>query len=165
MLSQVYAEYVSVSSAKPKREITKKFEVSIILSSGVKDLYCWEAAITFNPNVLWVLGVENGGFLSSESLTFNISSLDTSANGSQQLKEGHSLFIALYDDIEFGKLSMAETNIGEVPGASGFGTLATITFGVFGQGSYDLQLLDTILLDSNLNPIEQVFLTSPAELS
>lgn len=165
MLGHVYAEYVSAGSVGSKRVIKEEFKVSIVLSYGIPDLYAWQVVIAFNPNVVSVLNVENGGFLSSNTLTFNSSGLSTSMNGSQQLDEGDSVFMVSYDDTELGKLVLSETKIGNVSGTTGSGTLATIAFGVFGEGSYDIQLLDTILFDSKLNPIKQAFLTGPTKIS
>jgi len=162
MLGCAFAEYVSVSTAYPEHVISKKFSVGIVLSSEVNDLYSWQAVVTFNPNVLLVLEVENGGILSPNSLTFNSSNF---TNDSMQLEPGDSLFIASYDAVELGKIVLAETKIGEVSGTSGSGTLATVTFGVFGHGSYDVQLLDALLYDSDLNLITQLSLTTPAEIS
>lgn len=161
MFGCTFAEYVSVSVAQPEHVISKKFSVSIVLSSEVNDLYSWQAIVTFNPNVLLVLEVENEGILSPNSLTFNSSNL---GNDSRQLEPGDSLFLASYDDVELGKLLLAETKIGDVSGTSASGALATITFGVFGPGSYDVQLLDASLYDSNLNLITQLSIT-PAEIS
>jgi len=165
VLAYVYAEYVSAGSVGPKPVISEEFKVSIVLSYEIPDLYAWQAVVAFNPNAVLVLNVENGGFLSSNSLTFNSSSLSPNMNGSQQLNAGDSLFITSYDDIELGKLVLAETKIGNVPGTTGSGTLVTITFGVFGKGSYDIRLLDNSLLDSKMNSIKQVFLTSPTKIS
>lgn len=160
MLGCAFAEYISVSTARaPERVISKKFSVSITLSSEVNDLYSWEAVVKFNPDVLLVLNVENQIFLSPRSVTFNSSNLGNVA-GATQLDLGDSVFVVSYDDVELGKLVLAETKVGQVSGTTGSGTLATITFGVFGQGSYDTQLLDTSLYDSNLNLITQLSLTA-----
>lgn len=162
MLGCAFAEYVSISTAHPERVISKKFNVGIVLSSEVNDLYSWQAVVTFNPNVVLVLEVENGGILSPNSFTLDSSNL---SSDSMQLEPGDSLFIASYDNVELGKLVLAETKIGDVSGTSGSGALATVTFGVFGHGSYDVQLLDALLYDSNLNLITQLSLTTPAEIS
>jgi hypothetical protein len=162
VLGCAFAEYVSVSTAHPERVISKKFNVGIVLSSEVNDLYSWQAVVTFNPNVVLVLEVENGGILSPNSFTLDRSNL---SSDSMQLEPGDSLFIASYDDVELGKLVLAETKIGDVSGTSVSGALVTVTFGVFGHGSYDVQLLDALLYDSNLNLITQLSLTTPAEIS
>jgi hypothetical protein len=163
-LGQTYATYLSTGLAQPNRVITQKFEISVGLHSEIKDLYSWEATITFNPSALVVLDVKNGEFLSANSLTIDKSNLNPSTD-SAQLKEGDSMFVVSYDDAEFGKLALAETKVGSVSGTSGTGTLATITFGVFGQGSYNLKLQEALLYDSKLNPIEQVLLTGPTGIS
>jgi len=162
VLGQVYAEYISVGAAPPNHEIRETFKVSITLPSEIRDLYAWQAVITFNPSVVMVLDVENGGFLSSNTLTINTSSLSIPMDGSRQLETGDSLFIVSYGDVEVGKIVLAETKVGKVPGVSGSGTLATITFGVYEQGSYDVRLLEASLFDPNLEPIKQVSLTSPS---
>lgn len=164
-LGETYATYLSTGAAKSNQPITQEFQISLGLHSEIKDLYSWQAIITFNPNVLVVLEVKSGGFLSATSLTIDKSNLDLSTDDSRQLKEGDSVFVVSYDDAEFGKLALAETKLGSVSGISGTGTLCTITFGVFEEGNYSIKLQESSLYDSKLDPIEQVLLTGPAGLS
>lgn len=163
ILGQVYMEYASAGLAGPNRVIREEFKVSLVLSYEIPDIYSWQAVITFNPNVVLVLNVQSSGFLSSNSIILNSSNMDLEEL--QQIGEGDSIFLVSYNDIEVGKLFLAETKIGNTSGTTGSGVLATITFGVFGQGSYDIQLLETLLFDSKGNPIRQASLIGPTKIS
>jgi len=162
---QAYVAFTLIGAAGPNRVISHKFIVSIKLPSEIVDLYAWQATVTFNPNVLLVSDVKNEGFLSSHRLNFNSSDLNDNTDSWQQLNAGDSIFMASYDEIEFGELVLGETRIGDVPGVSGSGKLVTITFGVYAQGDYNLKLSEATLFDSEMKPIEQVLLTGPVALS
>jgi hypothetical protein len=124
--------------------ISKVFTAQIMVHN-VADLYAWQAAVTFDPDVLVVVDVTPGDFLNVE-FPFFVWSEDSS------LGEGNVL--------------LGSTLHGNVPGVSGTGTLASLEFGVIGEGSYELQLLTEasdqpmlLLYDSTGTEISDVSVT------
>ncbi len=102
--------------------------------AGVADLYAFQFDLAFDPAVIGAVGVTEGPFLPSA---------------------GGTLFDAGTIDNLAGKISfIASTLTGPAPGASGGGTLATITFNGLGLGTSVLSLSNVILLDSALGDID-----------
>jgi hypothetical protein len=104
--------------------------------NNVTDLYCWQAAIFYNSTVLKVLDVIPGGFV-GERFPFFVNSTDSFEN----------------------LLLIGGFLVGDVPGRSGDGRLATIVFGYYSE-DYDepkivprYKMFETLLLDSNGQPI------------
>jgi adhesin HecA-like repeat protein len=99
------------------------------------DLYAFEFELGFaDPLILSATGVTEGPFLPSG---------------------GTTVFVAGTIDNSQGTVSpTGDTLIGLIPGVSGTGTLATITFDALTIGSTNITLFDVALLDSSLTPID-----------
>lgn len=102
-------------------------------AASVNDLYAWQFDLGFDPNVLAVQNISEGPFLSSAGATLFLPGTIDNTGGSISMNAG-SLF-------------------GPIAGASGSGTLATITFLVVGAGTSPLNLLGVQMLDSTLSGI------------
>jgi len=109
------------------------FTVTISVRDAV-DLYGWQGNIRFDPNVLAVLDVTAGDFLSGNAIIVN-------ATGGFLLKEpqsAESLLIVAVD--ESGVLSIGGSLLGDVRGNSGSGRLVTITFEVVNDLQEDIEV-------------------------
>ena len=93
----------------------------------VTDLYAWQFNMTFNPAIMQCVSVTQGPFLSSVRATIFPSPGINNTTG--EIKAACALVVS-------------------GPGASGNGTLATITFHCTGPGGSALDLHDTKLLNS-----------------
>ena len=106
--------------------------------AGVTDLYGYNFSLTFNPAYLQATGAGEGAFLGSDggATDFGVADL----NGTP------------------GLVSYAYgTKFGMVPGVSGGGSLAHLTFNVIGAGTSTLSFTDTVFLNSNLGDITPQF--------
>jgi len=111
--------------------VGQNFTININIS-GVVDLYGWEFKLRWNSTLLDAVNVIEGSFL----------------------KQGdNTLFITpTVNNIE-GYLRLDCTLLGDIPGVSGNGTLATIEFTVKAAGECALDLYDTALVSSFEQPI------------
>jgi len=101
--------------------------------SDVSDLYGWEFKLGWNPDLLNVISVTQGNFLKQGGLTF---------------------FWSIMNNTE-GYILVDCTLLGNVPGVSGSGTLATVKFYAENQGESILDLYNTTLINSQeqtINP-------------
>jgi len=117
------------------------FTVNIGIRDAV-DLYGWQGKIRFDPNVLAILDVNAGDFLSSDAVVVN-------ATGGSLIKEPQSPESLIIVDIdESGVLFISGSLLGNVPGKSGSGTLVTITFEVVSgpQENIEVNLAGDIIL-------------------
>lgn len=141
--THVYAIYMR-PPPPPGLIISEVFTAEIVMHD-VTDLYAWQVAVTFDPNVLTVINVPEEGFLNTKFPCF------------------------VWSDHSFlgeGNVLIGTTLLGNVPGVCGSGTLATIEFGVIGEGSRELQLVYThnnervlLLLDSMGTEISSASIT------
>jgi hypothetical protein len=120
--------YPSMTTATVGQTITVS-----IAASTVSNLVGWQAGITFNPNVLTCLGVQEGPFLSQEGLTLWIPGAIDNATGTVGLS-GCAL-------------------CGNSTTANGTGTLATVTFICNSVGSSTCTLEDVMLVNSTIQEI------------
>lgn len=105
----------------------QNFTINVSISN-VADLYGFEFKLGWNASLLEEVSVSEGPFLNmSDNNPFFSYSLNTT--------DEHVVVVC--------------TREGEVPGVNGNGTLATIQFQVIQNGTCDLNLYDTQLLDSN----------------
>jgi hypothetical protein len=105
--------------------VGQSFSVYIKISD-VTDLYGWEFKLSWNPNLLDVIDVTEGPFLKQGGDTFFTKKINNTA----------------------GYILVDCTLLGDVPGVSGDGTLASVKFYAEEEGSTVLDLYDTILLNS-----------------
>jgi len=116
---------ISVDPQNSSAAIGQDFTVNINVSN-VTDLYGWEFKIGWNDTIIHLQNVTEGSFLrnAGETLfTYNLNSTGP-----------HIVVIC--------------TRLGNVPGESGSGTLSAVTFHVQQPGSCDLNLYDSMLLNS-----------------
>jgi len=136
MLSVVMATVRSASAAAPvirvvprdnTAEVGKTFSVNVTVSDITEEenLYGWECRVTFNPAIVNALDAVEGPFLGATGYdtTWLPPSIDNTVG-----------------TIDIGCLLTPAAEWDGFPpnGASGSGTLATISFTVVGQGATDL---------------------------
>ena len=111
-------------------EVGNTFSVDIWVEDVV-DLYCWTVKLKYDPTILSYETIVEGDFLKTNGLTFFLT-----GNGEGWLAGGCTL-------------------LGSVPGASGNGYLARVTFRCIASGECSLSMadVDTWLTDSNHNDI------------
>jgi PKD repeat protein len=116
---------VSVYPPISRTPVDETFTINITVSD-VSDLCAWEFNVSFNPAVLDCTGVEEGPFLKQAGSTWLLPYIIDNTAGLVFL--GDSLF--------------------PIPptGASGNGTLATITFNVTAEGESDLHFFESKIL-------------------
>ena len=119
-----------------------KFTVHVNVS-GVSDLFTWHVKMSWNTSVLNVSSVGYGEFLSGTASPYGTSS---------SLQD----VIGVFNDA--GYAWVAESVLGEYPGVSGNGSLASIEFLVVDYGCTDINInitenLPTKLLNSEGNSI------------
>jgi hypothetical protein len=105
----------------------------IVDISSVTDLYAFQFDIGFDPAVLSAIDVTEGPFLPSGGSTFFLPGTIDNIGGS----------------ISF----TADSLIGAIPGVSGDGTLATLSFQALALGTSPVDLSNVILLDSSFADI------------
>jgi len=108
------------------RPIDQDFTISINVSD-ITDLYGWQLRLRWNATVLSAVNVIEGSFL----------------------KQGGSTFFTFKTNNTAGYIVMDCTLLGDQPGVSGKGHLATIQFHVKEGGACSLDLYDSILLNSS----------------
>jgi len=123
--------YVSPNSSTA--EVGEDFNITIDIS-GVADLYGWEVKLRWNATILDAMDVLEGPFLNDRGVTF---------------------FTFVENSTE-GYVLLDCSLLGDVPGASGNGTLAAITFRVKDSGGCGLELYDTTLVSSFYQPIAHI---------
>jgi len=121
---------VSVSPSSTTIPANQNFTIGVNVS-GVSDLYGWEFQLGWNSTLLDAANVSEGPFLKAGGSTFFSYSLNATA----------------------GNMLVDCTLMGNIPGTSGDGTLATITFYAKSVGECPLDLHDVILLNSAEQPI------------
>ena len=161
LLAQAYGQYMFTPPPPPKLTITETFEVDLIIYD-VTDLSAWQARVVFDPNVLIVIDVVEGPFLQGEENSrTTVFIVNTHIIDDIFAKnDTDDLFTVINnDETNVNSVFLGCCLIGNSHGVSGNGTLATITFGVVGQGSQDLQLDDVIVLDESISEIHGYTLT------
>jgi general secretion pathway protein D len=96
--------------------------------ADVQDLYGWQFDVAFDRAVVHALSVAEGDFLASGGSTVFIPGLIDNTGGTVSFTAG-----AL---------------VGQVPGVSGVGTLATLRFAGIALGTSPVTLSNVVLLDS-----------------
>jgi hypothetical protein len=126
---------VSVYPSASYVEVGSTFSVNVTVSN-VYDLVGWEFKLYYLSAKLNGTSVAEGPFLKQGGNTF--------------------FYVVNFTDnynATHGMVWLTCTLLGAVPGVSGNGTLATITFRAREPGSSSLMLKDTLLSDSKANPI------------
>lgn len=121
---------ISVNPPTIAAALGQNFTININISDVV-DLYGWEFKLGWNSTLLEALDVSEGTFL----------------------KQGGDTFFWPIINNTGGYVLVDCTLLGDVPGVSGNGTLATVKLYVEGEGECDLDLYDTKLVSSYEQPI------------
>jgi hypothetical protein len=125
---------VSVQSPGPVN-VASNFKVYVNIS-GAADVYGFQFDLGFNPTLVQVLSVKEGGFLLGGGLNyttfFNAGTIDNIGG-----------FVTFnYDSL-----------IGDISGANGMGTLVQFNFRAIGAGTSALFLSNLFLVDSESFPL------------
>jgi len=99
--------------------------------AGVADLYAHNFSLVFNPAYLQATGASEGGFLGSDGGATDFGVADVT---------GTPGLVSYVYGFKFGP----------VPGVSGGGSLAHLSFNVIGAGTSTLSFVDTVLQNSQL---------------
>jgi len=127
-LSPTATIYVNPTTSRVPVGETFTIEVKI---SGALDIYGWEFKLKWNPNLLDLVKVAEGGFLKQRGDTF----FTTKTNNT------------------VGYVIVDCTLLGNVSGVSGNGTLATVDFKAEVQGESILDLFETTLINMLEQPV------------
>lgn len=116
-----------------------------VLAGGVFDLYAFQFDLAWNPALLTVQSVTEGGFLPlAGPTTFDGGTIDNGA----------------------GTVSLTfDTLNGAIPGASGDGVLLSVSFTALAEGTSTLQFLNVLALDSSFNDIGAAFTDSTISIA
>lgn len=125
LVARLYVDpYLSVATVGTTFNVTIKIE-------DARDVYGWQIAMSFNPNVLEATNVAIGNFLATQPQgTFAPPSV---LNNTQ------------------GWVGIGETSLGRYPGVDGSGSLATVTFNVKADGESYLNITDPIPVTPTYN--------------
>ena len=132
-ISPVWASTILVSPPSSNVSVGQVFTLAINMNS-VTDLYAYQFDLKFDASVLNAVSETEGDFLSLGGPTFFISGTIDNVGG---FISGSS------DSLESAVL-----------GVSGSGTLVSVSFKAIGAGNSSVQILNDILLDSNLSGID-----------
>lgn len=134
---------VSPTNTTLYADIGTIFTVNINITNAI-DLYVWQAGVRFNATILEALSLEEGHFLKQKGTTLWTNGTIDNNNG---IIHYHACALA-----------------GNVTGASGNGTLTTITFRVRNYGDSYLQLTNVILLNSNLTDMDKTLVNGTVQV-
>ncbi len=121
---------VGIMPANVTTTPSQNFSINIT-AINVLDLYGWEIRMTWDPNLLNLISATEGPFLSSHGDTF----------------------FTIAENLTTGTLVIDGTLLGLVPGVSGSGTLAFVTFQSMIIGQCSLNLYNVTLIDSHEIPM------------
>jgi hypothetical protein len=132
---------ISVAAAAPIVQIDPVSQLAVqgdslsvdVIVSDVTDLYAFQFDLVFDPTLLQATSSSEGLFLPSGGTTFFVPGAIDNVNGI----------------ISF----IADTLISPVPGVTGSGDLAAISFTALASGTSILNLSNVLFLDSALNEI------------
>jgi len=117
-------------------DVEESFSVNASIAN-VTDLGGWELKLYYRNNILAIITATEGPFLKQGGTTaFFTVELNNNYNTTH------------------GRIWLTCVLIGSVPGVDGSGTLTTINFQAVGGGNTTLHLTDTVLGDSQANPID-----------
>jgi hypothetical protein len=118
----------SPANPAPGGQVTLSFNIAAAV-----DLYAYQFSVNFNPAVLRAVSGAQGSFLTSVGPTSFGPGVINNTTG--------------VVDVVYASL------FGTGPGATGSGTLATLTFNVIAAGTSPITFSDTLFLNSALNTI------------
>jgi len=115
--------------------------------NDINDLYAWQAVIAYNVTQLGVMETRPGGFIETQFT-------------SRKIEDAPKALFLNTTASEEGTLLLGGCLIGQIPGVSGNGTLATVTFAYYAQHYDEPRLVstapyfNTFLLNSNLTDMD-----------
>jgi hypothetical protein len=121
------AGIISIQPATKNTNPGQTFSLDVTIN-GAADLYAYQFDIGFNSSVLSANSVSEGAFLSGSGSTF--------------------FFEGFIDNVGGTISFIADSLTGPISGASGNGTLATISFTSIGPGSSPVGVFNVTALDS-----------------
>lgn len=135
-VTTVFVDPATIENAEIGETVTVNVNVS-----NVKNLYGWQAGMTFNSEVLNCIGYYQGEFLKRA-----INRPTHPANGTLWFDSKGS-WGAEWNNTEGLAYDHGCTVLGPVPGVDGSGQLGYLTFEVVGTGTSDLHLTDVMLVE------------------
>ena len=123
---------LDVTATTPSVSVGSRFEVTIDVMT-IADLYAYEFDVGFDPHVLRVDSVREGGLLAGFGATYFLPGVADPAAGRVR--------------------GIADTLLTPVAGATGSGALLTLDFTAIASGTSSVSLDGVELLDSAFNPI------------
>jgi hypothetical protein len=114
--------------------VNESFSLDVKVAN-ITDLYSWEFKLFYPNTLLNAIDVLEGTFLKSSGFTLWFDNSNPGYN------------------VTYGLVHVGASLTGEIPGVNGSGVIATIDFRALAVGSSQLDLQDTILLDSFANGI------------
>ena len=133
-----FATVISIQPSATTVGAGQTFTLDVSIT-GAADLYAFQFDVGFNPSVLAANSVSEGSFLTSAGTTFFLPGSIDNIGGT----------------ITFN----ADSLVGAIPGASGAGILATLSFTSLATGSSAVGLFNVSAFDSFL---EGIVLSTPA---
>lgn len=128
-----WAATLTLSPASTTKQLGETLTIDVI-AGDVIDLYAWQLDIQFNPAVLSLIMQIEGPFLAGA---------------------GPTLFTPGFVDNAAGSASFIFNSLqGLIPGASGTGTILTLTFKGVGAGTSAIEILNPLLLNGTLDDIQ-----------
>lgn len=128
--------YMSVDASSTTVDLGETFPINVNVTD-VTDLAVWDFALLYRNDILHGVNATEGPFLKTGGNTFF-----WQVQFTDQYNETH------------GRIYLTCSLLGSIPGVDGSGTLATINFQAVGGGNTTLHLTDTVLGDSQANPID-----------
>lgn len=151
LLAQAYARYMVAPTIPTEPTIpivTEIFDVDVVVHD-VAGLYAWQVKIVFDPEVIVVTNIVEGPFLEAgegNALFVAATKIVEGIFSDETLSTNDQFTLIMNDETYVNSVLLGGTLIGEANGVSGDGVLATVTFGVIGEGSRDLQTTDVLAL-------------------
>lgn len=143
--AQAYADPVLSTVATPNPAPAGSTVDLSVEIANIADLYAYQFTLAFDPAVLHASAVTLGSFLDTAGTTYGGTGLIDNTAGT----------------ISF----VFNTLLGPVPGASGSGSLAHISFEGLAAGTSPLTFSDTRFLGSSLNDIPVTITTGSLQIS
>jgi len=153
ILAQAYARYMVPPSIEPIKPptppvVTGTFDVDIVVHN-VANLFSWQVKIVFDPAALIVTNLVEGQFLEKDggtTLFVAATKITKCVFSEDTLNTTDQFTLIMNDENSVDSVLVGGTLIGEALGVSGDGVLATVTFGVIGEGSHIPQITDVLAL-------------------
>jgi len=153
LLAQAYARYMVAPPIEPIEPtttpvVTATFDVDIVVHNAA-NLYSWQVKIVFDPAALIVTNLVEGQFLEKDggtTLFVAATKITKCVFSEDTLNTTDQFTLIMNDENSADSVLVGGTLIGEALGVSGDDVLATITFGVIGEGSHIPQITDVLAL-------------------